>query len=108
MAVDKTAAAVYNDNPLHKRKVRNELNDMRLTRGTPYEKGVKELWEKVDELEAINSPVYGNLQGEDLDRLKKEILYSFLSDSPDYDAVLKDYEKYQYDYLTMYDQGVTV
>ena len=97
MAIDKTAAYVFNDNPVHKRKAVNELNAMRLARGASLEKGVKELWKKVDEVEAMNIPVLGGVHNDELDRLRKEFLYNFLDGNPDFKEVLIDYEKYQYD-----------
>jgi hypothetical protein len=62
-AIAKTAAALYNDDPMHKRMVLSDLQSMRLAHGMPFEKGAKALWEKAEELEAMNVPVLGGLQG---------------------------------------------
>jgi hypothetical protein len=39
----------------------------------------------VDDLEAMGVPVLGDLEGPGLDKLKKEILLTFISSNPDYD-----------------------
>jgi hypothetical protein len=40
MAIAKTAAALYNDDPMHKRMVQGTLHSMTLAQGMPFEKGV--------------------------------------------------------------------
>jgi hypothetical protein len=72
-AMAKTAAAVHNDDPLRKNRLRLELSSLRLTRGLPFEEGARALWEMVDDLEAMGVPVLGDLEGPGLDKLKKEI-----------------------------------
>jgi hypothetical protein len=39
----------------------------------------------VDDLEAMGVPVLGDLEGFDLDKLKKEMLFTFISSNPDYE-----------------------
>jgi hypothetical protein len=106
MAIAKTAAALYNDDPMHKRMVQGTLNSMTLAQGMPFEKGVKALWERADDLESMNVPVLGGLQGEARDKLKKELLYGYIYDNPDYKEVINDFYRYNYDYNTMYSQCV--
>ena len=64
-AMAKTAAAVHNDDPLRKNRLRLELSSLRLTRGLPFEEGARALWEMVDDLEAMGVPVLGDLEGPD-------------------------------------------
>jgi hypothetical protein len=54
-AMSKTAATLYNDDPMHKASSMQELYNMRLKRGMPFEQGVEALWDKVEDLEAINA-----------------------------------------------------
>jgi hypothetical protein len=74
-AMSKTAATLYNDDPMHKASSVQELYNMRLKRGTPFEQGVEALWDKVEDLEAMRCPVLGALEGNDLEIRKKELLY---------------------------------
>jgi hypothetical protein len=97
-AMAKTAAAVHNDDPLRKNHLRLELSSLWLTRGLPFEEGACALWEMVDDLEAMGVPVLGDLEGPGLDKLKKEMLFTFISSNPDYDEVVKDYYRYIGDY----------
>jgi hypothetical protein len=85
-----------------------ELSSLRLTRGLPFEEGARALWEMVDDLEAMGVPVLGDLEGPRLDKLKKEMLFTFISSNPDYDEVVKDYYRYIGDYPDMYSHCVQV
>jgi hypothetical protein len=105
-AMAKTASTVHNDDPLRKNRLRLELSSMRLARGTPFEEGARVLWEMVDDLEAMGVRVLGDLEGFDLDKLKKEMLFTFISTNPDYDEVVKDYYRHIGDYPGMYSHCV--
>jgi hypothetical protein len=107
-AMAKTASTVHNDDPLRKNRLRLELSSMRLARGTPFEEGARVLWEleMVDALEAMGVPVLGNLEGFDLDKRKKEMLFTFISTNPDYEEVVKDYFRHIGDYPGMYSHCV--
>jgi hypothetical protein len=74
----------------------------------PFEEGARLLWEKVDDLEAMSVPILGDLQEWDLEKLKKEMLYTYLSSNTDYKEVLKDYHRFFSDYPTMYSHCVQV
>jgi hypothetical protein len=52
---------------LRKNRLKLELSSLRLTRGLPFEKGARALWEMVDDLEAMGAPVLGDLEGPGLD-----------------------------------------
>jgi hypothetical protein len=95
-AMSKTAATLYNDDPMHKASSVQELYNMRLKRGTPFEQGVEALWDKVEDLEAMRCPVLGALKGNDLEIRKKKLLYSFLHGNPDFEKVLTDHGAYNY------------
>jgi hypothetical protein len=62
----------------------------------------------VDDLEAMGVPVLGDLEGPGLDKLKKEMLFIFISSNPDYDEVVKDYYRYIGNYPDMYSHCVQV
>jgi hypothetical protein len=81
-AMAKTASTVHNADPLRKNRLRLELSSLRLARGTPFEEGARVLWEMVDGLEAMGVPVLGDLEGFDLDKLKKEMLFAFITRTP--------------------------
>jgi hypothetical protein len=85
-----------------------EFLSMRLKRGVPFEQGVEELWDKVEDLEAMRCPVLGALEGNDLEIRKKEILYTFLHGNPDFEKVLTDHDEYNYTYNSMFAQCVSV
>jgi hypothetical protein len=108
-----TASAVHNDDPLRKNRLKSELSSMRLTRGLPFEEGARVLWEMVDDLHGGHGrprPVLGDLEGFSLDKLKEEMLFTFISSNPDYDEVVKDYYRYVGDYpgMTLYSHCVQV
>jgi hypothetical protein len=42
-----------------------------------------------DDLEAMGVPVLGDLEEPGLDKLKKEMLFTFISSNPDYDEVIE-------------------
>jgi hypothetical protein len=107
-AMAKTAAAVHNDDPLRKNRLRLELSSLRLTRGLPFEEGARALWEMEDDLEAMGVPVLGDLEGPRVDKLKKEMLFTFITSNPDYDEVVKDDYRYIGDYPDMYSHCVQV
>lgn len=52
-AMSKSAAAVYNDCPAYKADMHLELQSMRLGINVPFEQGIKLLWAKVEDVEAI-------------------------------------------------------
>jgi hypothetical protein len=62
----------------------------------------------VDDLEAMGVPVLGDLEGPGLDKLEKEMLFTFISSNPDYDNVVKDYYRYIGDYPDMHSHCVQV
>jgi hypothetical protein len=62
----------------------------------------------VDDLEAMGVPVLGELEDFDLDKLKKEMLFTFMSSNPDYEEVVKDYHRHISDYPGMYPHCVQV
>jgi hypothetical protein len=108
-AMAKTASTVHNDDPLRKSRLRLELSSMRLARGMPFEEGARVLWEMVDDLEAMGVPVLGDLEGFDLNnqyKLKKEMLFTFISSNSDYEEVVKDYFRHTGDYPDMYSHYV--
>jgi hypothetical protein len=108
-AMAKTAAAeVHNDDPLRKNRLRLELSSLRLTRGLTFDEGTHALWEMVDDLETMGVSVLGDLEGPRPDKLKKEMLFNFISSNPDYDEVVKDYYRYIGDYPDMYSHCVQV
>jgi hypothetical protein len=107
-AMAKTASTVHNDDPLRKNRLKLELSSLRLARGTPFEEGARVLWELVDDLEAMGVPVLGDLEGFDLDNLKKEMLFTFINSNPDYEEVDKDYYRHISDYPGMYSHCVQV
>jgi hypothetical protein len=53
-------------------------------------------------------PVLGDLEGPGLDKIKKEMLFTFISSNPDYDEVVKNYYRYIGDYPDMYSHCVQV
>jgi hypothetical protein len=107
-AMAKTAAAVHNDDPLRKNRMKTELDNMRLPSGLPFEEGARLLWEKVEDLEALGVPILGDLKGYDLEKLKKEMLYTYLSSNTDYQEVLKDFFRFYGDYPSIYSHCVQV
>lgn len=62
------------------------------------------MWNKVEEMEAMHVPVMGALEGAPLDRLRKEMLYTYLKDNPDYVQVREYFNRYNSDYATMFEQ----
>jgi hypothetical protein len=66
------------------------------------------MWEMVDDLEAMGVPVLGDLEGFDLDKLKKKMLFAFINSNPDYDEVVKDNYRHISDYPGMYSHCVQV
>jgi hypothetical protein len=62
-AMAKTASTVHNDDPLRKNRLRLELSNLGLARGTPFKEGARVLWEMVNDLEAMGFPVLGDLEG---------------------------------------------
>jgi hypothetical protein len=107
-AMAKTASTVHNDDPLRKNQLSLELSTLRLARGTPFEEGARVLWELVDDLEAMGVPVLGELKDFDLDKRKKEMLFTFINSNPDYEEVVKDYHRHINDYPGMYSHCVQV
>jgi hypothetical protein len=107
-AMAKTASTVHNDDPLRKNRLGLELSSLRLARGTPFEEGARVLWDMVDDLEAMGVPVLGDLEGFDLDKLKKEMLFAFINSNPDYEEVVKDYYRHISGYRGMYSHCVQV
>jgi hypothetical protein len=106
-AMDKTATAVYNDDRAHKSAMQMEFMEIRLTLGMNFEKGVKELFTKVEEVEAMNVMIITDLPADQVDNRKKEVLYCYLQENNDFRDVIKDYRNYQYNYESMFDQYVT-
>jgi hypothetical protein len=103
-AMATTASTVHNDDPLRKNRLKLELSSMRLARGIPFEEGARVLWTMVDDLEAMGVTVriLGDLEGFSLDKLKKEMLFTFISSNSDYEEVVKDYYRHIGDYPGMY------
>jgi hypothetical protein len=107
-AMAKTTSTVHNDNPLRKIRLRLELSNLRLARGTPFDEGARVLWEMVDDLDTMGVPVLSDLEGFDLDNLKREMLFAFINSNPDYEEVVKDYYRHISDYPGMYSHCVQV
>jgi hypothetical protein len=83
-----------------------ELLSMRLAMRMPFEKGIKQLWTKVEEVKAMNTMVISGLPEEEVEERKKEILYCFLQDNSDTELI-KDFRNFQYTCNSMFDQCIT-
>jgi hypothetical protein len=77
-AMAKTAAAIYNDDPAHKAAMQVELMLMRLPMGMNFEKGVKQLYTKLEEVEVMNVLVITGVPEDQAENRKKELLYYYL------------------------------
>jgi hypothetical protein len=106
-AMAKTAAAMYNDDPAHKATMQMELMLMRISMGMNFERGVKQLFTKVEEVEEMNVMVITGLPADQVENRKKELLYVYLQKNGNFKDVIKDYRDYRYSYASMFDQCVT-
>ena len=103
-ALVKTAEVLFNDNPKYKASLQQQLTSMRLPRGVKFEKAIEKLWDLVAEVESLQIPVIAGLVGDQLDNRKKDMLYMFIADNPDYKIVIDDYSRYRCTYGEMYEQ----
>ena len=82
--LDKTAVALYNEDPVHKFNAQPHSSAVRLPHHVPFQMGIKSLWETVEDVKAMNV-----LPADMVDKWKKELLYCYLSENPDFRDVLK-------------------
>jgi hypothetical protein len=87
-AMGKSAAAVCNDDPVHKSNMQIEMQNIRLGIDVPFEQGIRLLWAKVENVEAMTVMVITGLPVDQVDKRKREMLYCFLQDNANFKEVI--------------------